>query len=279
MRKMLSAYLNRLFKNPTFWVAAVGMLFLAALSMFSGIQSHLDYPNDPDYALLDTSYFSTAPYIGIFAAVVTSTFLGTEYADGTIRNKLIVGHSRNGIYFCSLIVSIFISSCLTLCWAVGGLIGIPTLGLWNKTPLELFLYFAIIFGAAAATAAIFTLISLLLTNRTGAAIFEIFAAFGLIMCASILYNRLCQPETVMNGVVVSGDGTVEFGDIVPNPDYVSGVKRTIFTAIVNIIPAGQMILADESKLTHPVYNLLASGGILLVCTLLGCRVFRNKDLK
>lgn len=279
MRKMLSAYLNRLFKDPTFWVAVIGMLFLAALSVFSGIQTHLDYPDDPDYALLDTFYFSTAPYIGLFAAVVTSTFLGTEYADGTIRNKLIVGHTRNGIYFCSLVMAIFISSCLTLCWAVGGLVGIPALGLWDKTPLELFLYFAVIFGAAAATSAIFTMISLLLTNRTGAAIFEIFAAFGLIMCASILYNRLCEPPTTIDGVVISADGTVEFGDTVANPAYVGGVKRTIFTILVNIIPAGQMILADEGKLTHPVYNLAASAAILLVCTLLGCWFYRNKDLK
>ena len=32
--------------------------------------------------------------MGLVAAILTSMFIGSEYSDGTIRNKLVVGHSR-----------------------------------------------------------------------------------------------------------------------------------------------------------------------------------------
>ena len=40
--------------------------------------------------------------IGLFMAMFTSLFIGTEYDYGTIRNKIIVGHSRTSIYFSNL---------------------------------------------------------------------------------------------------------------------------------------------------------------------------------
>ena len=42
--------------------------------------------------------------MGLVAAILTSMFIGSEYSDGTIRNKLVVGHSRMRIYLANLIV-------------------------------------------------------------------------------------------------------------------------------------------------------------------------------
>ena len=43
-------------------------------------------------------------YLIFAAAVFIGVFVGTEYSDGTLRNKLIIGHSRSSIYISNLIV-------------------------------------------------------------------------------------------------------------------------------------------------------------------------------
>ena len=46
---------------------------------------------------LDHFYFAGMPFIGIFIAAFIGLLLGTEYSDGTMRNKLIVGHTRTNV--------------------------------------------------------------------------------------------------------------------------------------------------------------------------------------
>lgn len=47
---------------------------------------------------LDDRFFAYSFFIGILSAIFCSLFTGTEYSDGTIRNKIVVGHSRISIY-------------------------------------------------------------------------------------------------------------------------------------------------------------------------------------
>ena len=53
--------------------------------------------------------------IGIIIAIFTGLFLGVEYSDGAIRNKITIGHKRINIYLSNLIVvtatSLFVSIC------------------------------------------------------------------------------------------------------------------------------------------------------------------------
>lgn len=46
----------------------------------------------------NTYFFNVLLAIGIVMAMFVSFFLGTEYGDGAIRNKLMVGHKRRDIY-------------------------------------------------------------------------------------------------------------------------------------------------------------------------------------
>ena len=47
---------------------------------------------------LETAFFQFAMLMGVVTAVVVSMNVGTEYGDGTIRNKLVLGLSRTQIY-------------------------------------------------------------------------------------------------------------------------------------------------------------------------------------
>ena len=58
--------------------------------------------------------------VGILISIFYSLFLGTEYNDGTIRNKLIVGHKRETIYLASFITG---TVAVTIIYFIWGLIG------------------------------------------------------------------------------------------------------------------------------------------------------------
>ena len=57
--------------------------------------------------------------MGLVAAVFISLFVGSEYSDGTIRNKLVVGHSRMRIYLANLIVCSIACVLISLAYAAG----------------------------------------------------------------------------------------------------------------------------------------------------------------
>ena len=111
MRKLFSANLSLVWISKPFWLGVVAML--CAEGLFGLLM--LRYGSAP----MDIIVFISLQCIGILAAVFTSLFLGTDYGDGTIRNKIIAGHKSSSIYIASLftvivvIQIIFLSDILT----------------------------------------------------------------------------------------------------------------------------------------------------------------------
>ena len=96
MNKLLSANFSRMKKDKIFWI---GIAFMLCLGIFSNILYYKQNIQYPEYTItLDMGFFTPAMFIGIIASVFCSLFIGTEYSDGTIRNKISVGHSRTIIY-------------------------------------------------------------------------------------------------------------------------------------------------------------------------------------
>ena len=50
--------------------------------------------------------FGQTVAVSIISAIFIGLFIGTEYSNGTMRNKLVIGHSRGAIYFSNLAVCI-----------------------------------------------------------------------------------------------------------------------------------------------------------------------------
>ena len=70
----------------------------AAVVLFS-----LFYAEPP---VVDRFLFYIMIVIGAFSAVCVSQFIGMEYSCGTIRNKLVTGHTRTEIYLAQLVLHI-----------------------------------------------------------------------------------------------------------------------------------------------------------------------------
>jgi hypothetical protein len=228
---------------------------------------------------LDYYYFRSLPFLGLFLSVFISMFLGTEYSDGTIRNKLIVGHTRTEIYLANLLICF--GGCLIFfaVWAVGGLAGIPYFGLWSVGIGGWLQLLLISLLTLLAITSILTMASQMITNKAGNAVAAIFIALALLLFGSYFYNALCEPETYMGGMTINSDGTVEFGDEVANPAYIGGFLRTVYHVILNILPSGQQIWIADETVTHPVFMCMCSLTIIVVFTGIGLLLFRRKDIK
>lgn len=107
-------------------------------------------------------------------------FWGVEYQDGTLRNKLIAGHSRGTVYAAYLLVSIAGCFAILLAWMASAVIGVVKFG-WFAAPAEVLLLNAVtILLLTAALAAFLTLLCLLIPNRAVSAVAAILLMFGLI---------------------------------------------------------------------------------------------------
>lgn len=282
MSKLMRAYLVRLRKDKVLWLFTAAMLVLSVLIINSGVRLDLQYPGDGTYSSLEYCFFGGVPYIGVLSSVVISLFLGVEYNDGTIRNKLVIGHRRTDIYLSGLLTSIIMAELIAFAWFLGGLTGIPHFGLWTMDTGRFLLYVLLVVLSTAALAAIFHLIGMLITNRAFSVVVAIFVALGMLLMGSMIYNKLCEPEMTVSGIVITENG-VEYGDEIPNPSYVAGTARIVYSALLNILPQGQEILLanydDMSKMGNPTVAIAGSLLLLLAVSVVGIAVFRKKDLK
>jgi hypothetical protein len=273
MNNLLSANFSRLFKSRVLWLGMAATFVFCAVTM---LRCPNGYP-------LDEYYFNTVPLIGICMAVVTSLFLGTEYSDGAIRNKVIVGHNRRDIYMANLFACMVIALLMTLSWALGGLVGMPRLGLWEMGLDGAMVYLFVSISMAMALGAVFTLVGMLVSNKAATVVITFLLFFLLFTVASMLYNRLSEPEFsayyyFSQGVAIEG-AQIQVVDDTPNPLYLGGAMRMVYVYALSILPTGQMALIANQEITQPLLSIGTSLVVTALAALGGIRLFAKKDLK
>lgn len=272
MSKLLRANFARLFKSRVF---LLGMAVMFAY----GVYMPIDRMQSAWRGMLDAGAFTWAPVVTIVIAVFIPLFLGTEYSDGTIRNKLIVGHRRADVYLASLAACAAGTLMICAAYIVPYLcVGIPLLGGFACGARHAAALVLTGLAMAAAYAALYTMISMLCPSKAHAAVGCILLSLALMGAGAYFDSRLREPEMQTNYVMMV-DGQVQPGEPVPNPNYVSGKAREVYTLLRDFIPGGQAVqLANgdgEQLGLMAAYDLLW----LLGLTGAGVALFRRKDLK
>lgn len=95
MSRLFSANMMRLGKSKIFLIGEIFMVGYAAFAYESATSAIASKGAVDSW---NTYFFNVLLAIGIVMAMLGSFFLGTEYGDGAIRNKLMVGHKRRDIY-------------------------------------------------------------------------------------------------------------------------------------------------------------------------------------
>ena len=272
MTKLLRAGFARLFKNKVFCLLS---LFSIGYPLFLLL---IQYGHPLQIDALIVSY---GTMIGIVMSIFISLFLGTEYSDGAIRNKISVGHKRAHIYCSNLLVTAAASLYSYLLWIVEVVVvGIPMYGGITMPLSSLFLTLGVIFVAVFAYNAIYTMIAMTVSGKAVAAVVSIMLAFGLIMLALTWFDRLDEPQFLEEISVNEATDEVTITQTQePNPSYLSGTKREIYETLLNINPAGQMYqLAGRAAPDHAML-VCYSLGLVAMFTAVGIVLFDKKDIK
>ncbi len=275
MAKLLRANLSRLWKSRIFYIGLAFMLLLNVFLVIDGWHSGRQGYPEP----LEDMLFQNCIIIGFVCAVVVGMFLGTEYSDGTIRNKIAVGHTRASIYLANLIVCaaasmMLLLTALALGFGLGSFLLDP-LGLPMKV---LLLYSCIGLMTTVSFASIYTLVAMLSPSKASGAVLCLVLALLLLFATSAVEGTLTEPEMVQD-YVMTENGMPIPGDPHPNPRYVTGTKRAVLEVIYDILPTGQAFQISNNECAHPARLPAFSLLVALVTSAAGALLFRRRDLK
>lgn len=284
MSRLLVSTFIRMLRKIVFWILII--------SMFTyGVYSALNTVSDSDVSfVIDGCLFEFTPFMGLVAAIFTSLFVGSEYSDGTIRNKLVVGHSRLRIYLANLIVCSIACMLITLAYFAGVFVVGSSKGgelLTGSNIIALFLICSFLISIAFTS--IMTLFAMLNTNKAGNVVVSMILAMILLVSSSFIYQRLEEPKMSDNYVSVNEMGIPTQVEQCPNPLYIDGTPRAILKVINDVLPSGQsMQLADafdsdglankgieEAPYRWMGYSLL----VILLTSGIGIALFRKKQIR
>ncbi|MCI8693291.1 MAG: ABC transporter permease subunit [Lachnospiraceae bacterium] len=275
MTKLLSANFLRLKKNKVFWG---GLILMAAWGIFMPVKLHMDAA-EMNYAdRVEDGFFACAMFVGIITAVFCSLFIGTEYNDGTMRNKIIVGGKRSAIYLAGAAVSCVAGLAMCAAYLLPYLcVGMPLMGAFSAPGEAVFLTTLTVLLLAAALSSVFTCIAMVCQNKAATAVICILLAFGALMSGMIL-NQMLEAPPMHTNYSLDENGEMSSYDE-PNPKYLVGMKREIVQTLYDINPGGQAFQCAGMTAMNPLRLPLYSLGIIVLATGAGCALFRKRDLK
>lgn len=257
--------------------------------MLSIMMRWIDVKKNPEvYAKLGIEYsnadgliFVGGLYIIFAVSVFIGIFVGTEYGDGTIRNKLIVGHMRKNIYLSKLVVCAVASVMMHVLYIIVAFVmGNLLIGGTTMTTKEILLFTAAGTTAVLAMTAILLLISMSIPSKAAGSITGLLLTMVLLFSALTVQQMLQAPEYHdAYAYIDENTGEVITGEKEKNSRYLTGTKRKVYEFLNNFLPVSQLyqiVINDSSHLGSIMgYDCL----IIIFTAGAGILIFQKRDLK
>ena len=259
MVNLLSAGFARLKKSRLFW------LFIAAETAWGALLAWILYCFGSIRENLSLSVFMPMFYLCVAEAVFCGFFIGVDYSDGTIRNKIAVGHSREKIYLSNLIICASAGSAVMFAhmaafFVAGFLLIGPAV-----FPNVVATVYLCAFLNVVAYASLFTMISMLCKKTASATVANIFLSLGLIVSGIYAYAFYHQPEF--------------FADGSANRRYVGGAARALLGFLDAILPSSSALdVMSRGSLFVCLRIILCSLAEAAIFTLIGLWAFGRKNV-
>lgn len=258
LARLLRADFRRMLLSRWFHLA-MGFMFLSTLFFISMQHSGMDY-----VVALDRVIFLPISFYGAAMAAFCSLFAGEDFSGGFIRCKLVAGRSRSAVYLSSLIVcsiASLLAYLLMLCLTLG--IGVHLFEN-NVTPANLLK--CALLGALCCVvhAVLFASITMILQSKATAAAVCMCLAFGMLFL-SLHTNQIVIQQPVKNDL--------------PNPAYVTGLRRTFWFFLHDLNPCGQAAQLSAMTVLNPVRWIACDLFWLAACIFGGMRWFERSDIR
>ena len=275
MTNLLRANFSRLRKTLVVWGGALVCVAMAGFTTYTHVSDQRELGV---VFLLDVTFFIYTIIVGFLMSIVASTTLGTEYSDGTMRNKLSVGHLRRDVYLSNLISMTAVSWFYCAVYMLSaGVFGVPFAGWLTADGKTIAIVIVGSLLLEMAFSAIYTCISMNCSQKATTAILCILVFFALMIASTYVFRMLeAAPERAAYHMSLSGEPELVTE---PNPRYLEGTKRAVYEFLNDLIPTGQAVEYYIVEITHPVRMMLCALGITAVSTGAGLFLFRRKNLK
>lgn len=276
MSRLLHADMSCMKKSAAFKLAVLGAVVFGVFVCYGNYRDMVRYNSEIVYQNLCFYFMEPA---GLFIAAFTSMYVGTEYSDGTIRNKVIVGHKRRNIYLSSFLSCTAANFMMVISYLViVSCIGIPLFGLpaySGEAYAAMGVYVLDGILLLAAYAAVFNLIALLNTSKARAAVISLLLVIAMFIIVTYLYNKLYMSEIYLE----ASEEAVEIAQEMMGQPVISGTQRTIYQFIIEFLPVGQSLQIATLEAQHPWYLAIYSIIIMVGFNVIGVYFFRRKNLK
>lgn len=257
MRRLLRADGFRMIHSRELWFCIAGMLLTAAGFIFMQYTA-MDYE-----VPLSRVIFLPMSFFGVAVAALVSLYVGQDFSDGCIRNKIIAGRSRKHIYFSCIVVSCIACAAVFLITTLFTVVVGRHLFSQDVGAPEITQYLVLGLFMSMADGCIFSAVTLLNGNKTTAVMSNMFLAFFMLFLCMHTNQILVQPE---------------FKDGILNPHYASGIKRQIYGILHDLNPFGQAAQLSSMNCLNTVRFIFCDfiWGIITV----GCsRIFGKKNIR
>lgn len=267
MIKLLRANFARVIKNATFWIfiALYGFYAIFLPIIFKS------NPLEPDYTdqVFAINYgIAGFPLQGAIIAILCSVILGADFHNSTLRNKIIMGHTRNQIYVANLLTTVIISLALNATYMMFFfMISFPLYGNFTFPAKDLLLLFIDGTFMMFAYSAVYTFTAMICRNPMISLIVStvlLSLSFILIIGFADIVNE-SQYYYEINGEWIA-------------PNMSSKLLRDFSEFMLDFLPSGQSYqLANNNivKWQMPLYSLVIIGAT----TGTGMAIFKKANIK
>lgn len=281
MIKLIRADFRRLLRAKAFYIGLFAMGILAVWGVFSRFY-YTKSLLEPGYDTPDDLLFSALQYIPFVIAVFVSLFVCSDFSDGTIRNKLVVGHRKSNIYLSYVIVTSVASVLMHIFYIVLVVgLSIPLLNDFETPAYINLTVFLCSIVLVIALNSIAVLLSGLFRNRVICLVASILLMYLLFELSGSIYGGLINPEFI-GGYTYTINGEIFEMPLIRNQYYISGTKRVIYEFLNEFLPHGQTFLFSQS-LTELPENIWLKPVYSAVCTFImtigGTFVFKRSEFK
>ena len=280
MRKLLTANFSRLWKSRIFWVLEALSAIAGAMFYILAIINEKNIGNG--WYLWNGNYylFVVLIYIGAIMAVFSGFFIGSEYSDGTIRNKMTVGCTRNNIYLANLVIVVAAGILFSITHIAASIVvGLPSLGslIWQALApigwrIPAALVMMLCYGA------IFSFFAMTDSNKSRSLLIGFVLALAIIFGGIVTGSRLNGPE-LTSRMILQEDGSYQREFDLPNSRYITGTTRTIYTFVDACIPSSQGYNIARSEGEFNLLAFICQLGVTTLFTGAGMTMFKKKDIK
>lgn len=240
-----------------FIVAAAVILPLAAgigLNVFFDLMTDgadlkdLSAGNVKFFTWFVVSYFYTR--LPIFMALFTSLFIGRDFKDGFIRNKITAGHSRLTIYASAMITQISVTAALSAIYVLVGTItmALSPLGA-NINNGEMFLRAFVLLLSLIGMTTLFTALTMIMKSRALATVLCVVFVMGLGIMNSAAFNY-CYSEKMVDDYIEACEDKMD--------EYVS-LDEYGYMSQYYKVPEKKDYINYGWYVCHPIYVLTNAG--------------------